>query len=72
MLCLWILPVSLPGYEFKGSFDQLIDCSVVFFFWILLPFFVFVFVLFPPTPKLVNPRAGALEVREVVVQGGDV
>lgn len=60
--------MSLPGYGFKGSFDQLIDCSVVFF-WILLPFFVFVFVLFPPTPKSVNPRAGALEV---VVKGGDV
>lgn len=71
MLCLWILPVSLPAYEFKGSFDQLIDCSVGFF-WILLPFFVFVFVLFPSTPKSVSLRAGALEVREVVVQGGDV
>ena len=56
--------MSLPGNEFKDSFDQLIDVSVGFF-WILLPFFVY---LFSPR-KSVSPRAGDLEVRDVVVQG---
>lgn len=56
--------MSLPGNEFKDSFDQLIDVSVGFS-WILLPFFVS---LFPPR-KSVSPRAGDLEVRDVVVQG---
>lgn len=50
--------------EFKDSFDQLIDVSVGFF-WILLPFFVY---LFSPR-KSVSPRAEDLEVRDVVVQG---
>ena len=56
--------MSLPGNEFKDSFDQLIDVSVGFF-WILLPFFVY---LFSPR-KSVSPRAGDLELRDVVVQG---
>lgn len=56
--------MSLPGNEFKDSFDQLIDVSVGFF-WILLPFFVY---LFSPR-KSVSPRAEDLEVRDVVVQG---
>lgn len=56
--------MSLPGNEFKDSFDQLIDVSVGFF-WILLPFFVY---LFSPR-KSVSPRAEDLEVRDVAVQG---
>ena len=54
--------MSLSGYEFKDSFDQLIDVSVGLF-WILLPFFVY---LFSPR-KSVSPRPRDLEVRDVVV-----
>lgn len=57
--------MSLPGSEFRASFDQLIEVSAGFF-WILLPFFVY---LFSPR-KSVSPRAGDLEVRDAVVQGG--
>lgn len=56
--------MSLPGNEFKDSFDHLIDVSVGFF-WILRPFFVY---LFSPR-RSVSPRPRDLEVRDVAVHG---
>lgn len=64
VLYLCLCPESLPEDGFKDSFDQLTDVSVDF-----LDSSVG-FCSIHSSPKLVNPRAGDLEVRDVMVQGG--
>lgn len=72
MLCVWILPVSLPAYEFKGSFDQSIDCSMFCFVLFLDSSTILCFCLCSVSFHPQISQSESREVREVVVQGGDV